>query len=260
MKKIVISVLLIAAAALSAEAKNIKGTVKDTEGKGVAGVVVSDGLNTVQTDDKGRFVMDTDSESRYVFISTPAGYKSAVLEGETLYYKKLGVAQKYDFVVEKKAKDDTNHNLIVIADPQISEADEFPELAVHAKDIGEFVKTLDGDDVFGLCLGDIVGWDHSLYPEYNRVMSHTGIDFRNVMGNHDMTNYGDRHEGSMRDYENMFGPAWYSFNVGKVHYVVLNDNFFIGRDWFHRCSCIPFFGCISMQLCNRLQPVSKIAL
>ena len=66
MKKIVISVLLIAAAALSAEAKNIKGTVKDTEGKGVAGVVVSDGLNTVQTDDKGRFVMDTDSESRFV--------------------------------------------------------------------------------------------------------------------------------------------------------------------------------------------------
>ena len=148
MKRILITIICIAAAALSVGAKNIKGTVKDTEGKGLAGVVVSDGLNVVQTDTKGRFVMDTDSESRFVFISTPAGYKSAVLDGETLYYKKLGVAKKYDFVVEKKAKDDTNHNLIVIADPQISDADEFPELEVHAKDIGEFVKTLDGDDVF----------------------------------------------------------------------------------------------------------------
>ena len=233
MKKIIIAISLIAGAVLSAGAKNINGTVKDTEGKGVSGVVVSDGLNTALTDAKGRYAIDTDSESRYVFISTPAGYKSATLEGETLYYKKLGAPRKYDFVVEKKAKDDTNHNIIVIADPQISEADELPELEVHAKDIGEFVKTLDGDDVFGLCLGDIVGWDHSLYPRYNKVMSHAGIEFRNVMGNHDMTNYGDRHETSMKDYEKMFGPSWYSFNVGKVHYVVLNDNFFIGRDWYY---------------------------
>lgn len=232
MKKLIISFLLLTAA-LSIDAKPIKGTVKDTEGNGLAGVVVSDGLNAVQTDAKGRYSLDTDSESRFVFVSTPAGYKSAVLEGETLYYKKLGLAKKYDFIVQKKSKDDTNHNLIVIADPQISDADEFPELEVHSKDIGEFVKTLDGDDVFGLCLGDIVGWNHALYPQYNKVMSHTGIEFRNVMGNHDMTNYGDRHEGSMKDYEDAFGPAWYSFNAGKVHYVVLNDNFFIGRDWYY---------------------------
>ena len=87
MRKIIIIAALIVAGALSADARNIKGTVKDTEGNGLAGVVVSDGLNTVQTDAKGKFAMDTDSESRFVFISTPAGYKSAVLEGETLYYK-----------------------------------------------------------------------------------------------------------------------------------------------------------------------------
>jgi hypothetical protein len=31
----------------------------------------------------------------------------------------------------------------------------------------------------------------------------------------------------------MFGPAWYSFNVGKVHYIVINNNFFIGTDWYY---------------------------
>ena len=75
MKKIIICFLTIAAA-WSAEARDIKGTVKDTEGKGIAGVVVSDGLNTVQTDAKGRFKMDTDQDSRFVFISTPSGYVS----------------------------------------------------------------------------------------------------------------------------------------------------------------------------------------
>ena len=31
----------------------------------------------------------------------------------------------------------------------------------------------------------------------------------------------------------MYGPAWYSFNVGKVHYIVLNDNSYVGRDYFY---------------------------
>ena len=222
------------AGAASASAMNIKGTVKDTEGKGIAGVVVSDGLNTVQTDSKGRFRMDTDQDSRFVFISTPSGYRSETTAGRLSYYLRLDAERKaYDFVVEKKAKDDTNHNLIVIADPQISDADEFPELLAHAKDIGEYVKGMDGDDTFGICLGDIVGWNHALYPQYNDVMSHTGLEFRNVIGNHDMTNYGRSFETSMTDYENMYGPAWYSFNVGDVHYIAVNNNFFIGRDWYY---------------------------
>ena len=73
-----------------AEAKEIKGTVKTTDGEALSGVVVSDGLNTTVTDSKGRFSMEADADSRYVFISTPAGYISETLEGETLYYKVIG--------------------------------------------------------------------------------------------------------------------------------------------------------------------------
>ena len=76
MKKIIICFFTIVAA-WSSEAKDIRGTVKDTEGKGVAGVVVSDGLNTVQTDAKGTFSMEADQDSRFVFISTPSGYVSS---------------------------------------------------------------------------------------------------------------------------------------------------------------------------------------
>lgn len=234
MRKIIICFITLAAAVTGADAKDIKGTVKDTDGNPVSGVIVSDGLNTVQTDKKGRFEMDTDEDSRFVFISTPSGYVSATLKGRTLFYKEINNSTKsYDFLLEKNVKDDTNHNLIVIADPQISERNELPELAKHSDDIAEFVKGMDGDYTFGLCLGDIVGWDHSIYPEYNKIMSKAGFEYRYVIGNHDMTNWGRSHETSMRNYEDLFGPCWYSFNVGKIHYIVLNDNFFVGRDWYY---------------------------
>ena len=88
-KKTLILSFLTLMAGLSLQAKDIKGSVKDTEGKPVAGVVVSDGLNTVQTDSKGRFKMDADKDSRFVFISTPSGYISSTLGGNTLFYREI---------------------------------------------------------------------------------------------------------------------------------------------------------------------------
>ena len=87
MRKIIICFIILAASVTGADAKDIKGTVKDTDGNPVSGVIVSDGLNTVQTDKKGRFEMDTDNDSRFVFISTPSGYVSTTLKGRTLFYK-----------------------------------------------------------------------------------------------------------------------------------------------------------------------------
>lgn len=232
--KRIIFILSAAAMTLNASAAIIKGSVKDTEGRPVAGVVVTDGLNTVKTDAKGRFRMDADDDSRFVYISTPSGYVSATLEGKTLFYKEISEdIRKYDFIVRKNEKDDTSHNLIVIADPQISERSELPELQKHADDITAFVGQYDKDYTFGLCLGDIVGWDHSIYPEYNRIMNGSGFEYRYVIGNHDMTNYGRSFETSMKNYEDMYGPCWYSFNVGNVHYIVLNNNFYVGRDYFY---------------------------
>ena len=234
MKRILSIIALTAIATSSLIAKDIKGTVKDTEGNAIAGVLVSDGLNIVKTDAKGRFEMDADMDSRFVFVTTPSGYISSTLKGKTLFYREIknGV-KKYDFILEKNSKDDTNHNVIVIADPQISERAELADLEKQADDMAEFVKGMDGDYTFGICLGDIVGWDHSIYPEYNKIMGKAGIDYRYVIGNHDMTNWGRSFETSMKNYGDMYGPAWYSFNVGEVHYIVLNDNFYVGRDYFY---------------------------
>ena len=86
MKKTILTALAALTCFAWAESKEIKGTVKTVDGEALSGVVVSDGLNTTVTDSKGRFVMDADSDSKFVFISTPSGYISETLEGETLYY------------------------------------------------------------------------------------------------------------------------------------------------------------------------------
>ena len=234
MRRLFLSILLSAICIWNADCKSVKGTVKDERGKGIAGVVVSDGLNTTVTKGGGRFKLEVDTDSRFVFISTPSGYISKTLKGQGCFFQELDQNTKsYNFVVTANKQDDTNHNVIVIADPQISERSELEELKEYAVDIEDYVIKSDGDYTFGLCLGDIVGWDHSIYPEYNKIMATTKIDFRSAIGNHDMTNYGRSFETSMRNYEDMYGPAWYSFNVGEVHYVVLNDNFYVGRDYFY---------------------------
>ena len=51
----------------------IKGKVT-CEGKGIGGVMVTDGHICVQTDTSGKYSIPTLGDSRFVYICTPSGY------------------------------------------------------------------------------------------------------------------------------------------------------------------------------------------
>ena len=93
--------LLILAAAVfsltvSAQMK-ISGTLRDGNGKGIAGVTVSDGFSCVTTDAKGRYKMTTSSDAVHVFYSIPSAYKVNVKDGHPDFYKRLDKkVKKYD--------------------------------------------------------------------------------------------------------------------------------------------------------------------
>ena len=55
-----------------------------------------------------------------------------------------------------------------------------------------------------------------------------GIPFFQVIGNHDMNLDSRTDDYSARTFSDLFGPTYYSFNRGEVHYVVLDDVFFLG--------------------------------
>ena len=49
-----------------------------------------------------------------------------------------------------------------------------------------------------------------------------------MLGNHDVEIKTKTDEQSVRTFERFFGPAYYSFNRGEIHYVVLDDIFWFG--------------------------------
>ena len=75
----------------------VKGSVV-SEGKGIAGVVVSDGFRCVSTDVQGRFEIEADDDARYVFLSVPSGFEVSRRDGTIpefyqLLNRKLDVQQ-----------------------------------------------------------------------------------------------------------------------------------------------------------------------
>lgn len=230
MKKIFL-IIVFASLACVLEGRTVGGKVL-CEGKGIPGVVVSDGCSSVATDGDGKWSIETDSYSRHVFVSTPAGYYFPSEGGVSGYWHKLtDGCDVYDFTLCRKKRSDVNHSLFVIADPQVYDRGELPLLEAAVADLASEVER--AGETVGICCGDIVSYDHSLYRDINRILDKSGLEFRNVMGNHDMKIWGRSHEQSVQEFEKVYGPAYYSFNVGKVHYVMLNDNFYIGRDYFY---------------------------
>ena len=112
---------------------------------------------------------------------------------------------------------------------QIYAGKESPQLAEAADDSAAPVRSYGDLPFHGICCGDIVHLDHSLYGEDNDVMARTGTVFRNVVGNHAMTLHGRSHETSFTKFEDPYGPTYYSFDVGRLHSVAPNDNFYTGR-------------------------------
>lgn len=209
-----------------------RGTVR-CEGRGVEGVVVTDGTHCVRTDARGRFALPRTEDARFVYLSTPAGYDSPVEEHVVRFFLPVDDARRsYDFELRREAADRTRHGFVVVADPQVFARGEFALLARAADDIRATAEEADRP-FHGICVGDLIAGDHTFYPQYNETMARTGLAFRNAMGNHDMKIWGRSYESSLRAFEDVYGPSHYSYNVGRVHYVVLNDNFFIGRDWYY---------------------------
>ena len=96
----------------------VKGTVfEDTNGnmvqdkneKGIPNAVVSDQINVAVTDNNGDFVLSSNSEFAYIFVSQPSGYTG------TYFYPK---ASKVSFPLNK-VKDQSHFKFIHASDTHV---------------------------------------------------------------------------------------------------------------------------------------------
>ena len=120
----------------------IRGKVT-CNGTGVPGVVVTDGIDCVLTDQQGQYTLPPNRNVRFIYLSTPSGY----------------------------------------------------------------------------------------LPSYIDTVSSLEIPIYRAIGNHDMTYGGRTFEYSYRTFESYFGPIYYSLNKGNAHYIVLDNCFYVNRDY-----------------------------
>ncbi len=217
----------------------ITGTVT-CEGKGIENVVVTDGIHCVTTDKEGKYQLTSSYGARFVYISTPAGYLTENICTVPQFYQTIDkdTCKCHNFELKKNSKDDTNHLFIVEADVQAGLDKHWALYAPIVKEMNELAEKHSDKEVFGLNCGDIF-WDNSQkeYSAYMEQMKKLTYPIYRCIGNHDMDYNGRTHETSFYTYENHFGPRHYSFNKGNAHYIVIDNSFYIGRDYFYIGYC-----------------------
>jgi hypothetical protein len=210
----------------------LSGTVQ-AQGKGIAGVAVTDGVSVVRTDAKGQYVLSGTTAAEFVYISIPAGYEFNHQQGVAQFYKAVQATKgtfRADFALQKLKQDDDKHNFIVWADPQIQDEQDANQLKTQsAPDTKKLIDSYGANALFhGIGCGDLI-WDNfSMFPDYKQAIGQTGVPFFQVIGNHDMDLDARTDDASSHTFKNTFGPSYYSYNRGQIHYVVLDDVFFLG--------------------------------
>jgi len=244
-------VLVLAAPAPGADPQTARGVVfedlngngqRDDGEPGISGVVVSNQDDVVVTDQQGRYGLPV-TDDTILFVSKPSGY-TAPLSKDLLpqfYYihkpngsPKLhhpGVAptgllpESVDFPLVKCAEPEA-FRVVVLADPQ-------PETAQEVGYVREDVLTelVGAEAAFGITLGDMVSDRLFLYDGYNHAVGKVGIPFHNIVGNHDLNSDAADDRDSDETFHRYFGPNYYSWNYGRVHFVALDTVEWLGSGY-----------------------------
>lgn len=225
----------------SIEQITVRGNVCDGAGQPLAGVVVSDCYKCVETDADGRFELDSDlNVTTFVYVSIPSGYTVPMKNGLPIYYKRLseeskvGECYQLEFVLDKMQASPDRYTVMMVGDPQPRPRNAgFDNIAYHSLDCcndlyrdmretGAVIRH--SRPCYAIVLGDIVHENMSLFDEYIKEgTSKMGFPTFNVIGNHDHRPAASTDEEGALPFEERFGPTNYSFNLGKIHYVVVDN-------------------------------------
>lgn len=216
-----------------AEGSTVYGRVY-CDDKPLKGVVISDGVEVVSTDADGVYQMKSKKKYGYVFISIPSGYEVAT-EGvlptnHVLLKEGASVAERVDFRVFE-AGDQTNHTMLVFGDMHLAGGrnNDRKWLGEFCREVNDYLSSHKSDKVYAVTLGDMT-WDYYWYDrqyqftQYLDDVKQVGdLTIFHTIGNHDhdMMLPGDFKNAVQFTKE--VAPDFYSFNIGKVHYVVLDN-------------------------------------
>lgn len=212
----------------------IYGIVSASDGTAVENVVVSDGVEVTVTDQDGIYQLKSAKKQGIVFISIPGGYEvssNGVLP--QFFYRLKGasnVVERADFTL-KKVNNQASYKVFMLGDMHLanrtSDAKQFSEFTA---DLTNYMDRHSGEKMYAIALGDMT-WElywysnNYYFPEYLAAVNSQLKDLQifHVMGNHDNDYKGTSDFSAEIKYRDLIGPTYYSFNIGNVHYVVIDN-------------------------------------
>ncbi len=216
----------------------VYGRVIDASGKPIPGVSVSDGVFVTTTDENGCYYLASLKKYGYVFISVPGGYRVAVDRTIPQFFRRLEApSSTYEqccFILA--AESNERHRILVYTDTH---------LANRTNDINQFKQGFKADlkaeitraraegvALYAMALGDL-SWDEWWYvnrfqpSDYVSQMSDLDLPVYNIPGNHDNDPYVADDFESTVPWRDEVGPTYYSFNIGDIHYVQMDNTLFV---------------------------------
>jgi hypothetical protein len=209
---------------------------KDENEPGIRGIAVSNGVEVVVTNDKGKYALPV-GDDNILFVIKPKNWMTPVDENfiPQFYYlhKPSGSPDHLEYAGVKPTGQlpesidfplypstyKTDYQMVVFGDPQpynIEEVDYYSE-----EIIGELLGRTDLE--FGITMGDIVGDDLDLFEPLNQATAKIGSPWDYVLGNHDINFDVKSDELSDETFERVYGPPNYAFVYGEVHFIVVDD-------------------------------------
>lgn len=227
-----------------AGAENISGIVYDDANgnniydageAGVASVAVSNGADVALTGADGRYTLPVEGDAN-LFVVKPRDWAVPARPGDNIpqyYYlhrpqgspktRYEGIAPTgplpaaLDFPLRKQAEGDA-FKILCFGDPQPRNVEEV-DFLTH-----DILEPLIGSDAaFGITLGDCVFNNLDVFDPMAQAFGLVGIPWRMVIGNHDHNHDAPSFLQSSETFQRHFGPAYYAFNYGPVHFIALDD-------------------------------------
>ena len=247
------------------EDANVTGTVT-CDGQPMQGVVVSDGEHVTKTDAEGRYYLQADLETAsHVFITIPSGYemtgkKNKIAPAFFTALTNTSSVQICDFQLKKV--DQSNYTILVMADSHVLKgAASFGHTDDRTIFMEQFLPKwksyanacLAKGPTYGIHLGDmtqrgywekkktILGYTITVnnYPlsSYCSDLSTSPVPIFSALGNHDhdipssgATFAENEQHLARKSFTTNVGPAYYSFELGSEHYIVLDNTIIINSD------------------------------
>ncbi|MDA0286595.1 MAG: calcineurin-like phosphoesterase family protein [Proteobacteria bacterium] len=214
-----------------------RNSILDEGEAGIGGVAVSNGWDVVLTDKNGHYELPV-YEDMNLFITKPADYATPVNERmvpQFSYIHKVAGSPNLRFggieatgplpkeINFPLIKDEVGNSFecLIFGDAQPYSNQ---EVSYVRDTVGKMLSNRDNSNTECLIFeGDVMGDDLSLYPRFQEIVSVGKVPQYFVAGNHDLDFDAPSDQHSFDTFRREFGPEYYSFDIGNVHFVVLDD-------------------------------------